>query len=416
MYNLHFDQAGFPSIDESIKIEKDLHVELQYQGNPVPLPQWFREGKTATLTRFSMLQNFPSYLQTSAPKNSILHELQSRQNYKPQGRLPYSSEMTRLALLLRYTSLQSYKILLKHFPLPSVSLQAKLKSSSVDAVTAAKLLRKKNAISEDVVLMADEMYLQKKAQYGGGDYVGADEDGNLYKGIMVFMICGLKKTIPIVVKASPETKLNGTWIAEKLEECVATLAAKGFRVRAIVTDNHSANVAAFNLLLKKFPREGVYFKHPNNSTNTYLFFDNVHLLKNVRNYLLNCHKFVFPSFSFQIKDQVVASSENGYVSWIDLQTVHKEDAKLMANLRKAPKLSFEALHPEHNKQNVSLAAAIFHETTIAGCRAYLPDRADMASFISLINTWWTIVNSKQRFHPNALGNAMSRVMEKLNLC
>ena len=215
MYNLHFNQAGFSSIDESIKIDKDLHGEFQYQGNPVSLPQWFREGKTATLTRFSMLQNFPSYLQTSAPKNSILNELQSRQNYKPQSRLPYSSEMIRLALLLRYTSLQSYKILLKHFPLPSVSLLAKLKSSSADAVTAAKLLRKKNAISEDVVLMADEMYLQKKAQYGGGDYVGADEDGNLCKGIMVFMICGLKKTIPIVVKASPETKLNGTWIAEK---------------------------------------------------------------------------------------------------------------------------------------------------------------------------------------------------------
>ena len=175
-------------------------------------------------------------------------------------------------------------------------------------------------------------------------------------------------------------------------------------MRAIVTDNHSANVA-FNLLLKKFPSEELYFKHPNNSTNTYLFFDNVHLLKNVRNNLLNCHKFVFPSFSFQIKDRVVASSENRYVSWIDLQTVYKEDAKLMANLWKAPKLSFEALHPERNKQNVNLAAAIFHETTIAGCRAYLPDRADMASFISLINTWWTIVNSKQRFHPNALGNA-----------
>ena len=32
------------------------------------------------------------------------------------------------------------------------------------------------------------MYLQKAAQYQDGDYVGADENGELYKGIIVFMI------------------------------------------------------------------------------------------------------------------------------------------------------------------------------------------------------------------------------------
>ena len=83
-----------------------------------------------------------------------------------------------------------------------------------------------------------------------------------------------------------------------------------------------------------------------------------------------------------------------------------ENAKLGANLRKAPKLSFESLHPGHNKQNVNLALAIFHESTIAGCKAYLPDRTDMAAFLSLINTWWTIVNSNQRYHPNPTRNAI----------
>ena len=83
-----------------------------------------------------------------------------------------------------------------------------------------------------------------------------------------------------------------------------------------------------------------------------------------------------------------------------------EDAKLGANLRKAPKLSFESLHPGHNKQNVNLALAIFHESTIAGCKAYLPDRTDMAAFLSLINTWWTIVNSNQRYHPHPTGNTI----------
>ena len=276
----------------------------------------------------------------------------------------------------------------------------------MDSIKAAQVLRENKAISEDIILMADEMYLRKKVQYSGGEYVGADKDGNLYKGIVVYMVCGLKKTLPIVVKTSPETKLNGTWMSEQLEECVCTLAEAGFKVRAIVTDNHSANVAAFSMLRKKFPGEGFFFQHPKNSTKIYLFFDNVHLIKNVRNNLLNCHKFVFPSFSFQIKNKVVASSDAGFISWSDMQSLLTRDVKLEANLRKASKLSFEALHPGHNKQNVNLALAIFHETTIAASKAYFPDRIDMAGFLSLINTWWTIANSKQQYYPNALGNAI----------
>ena len=102
--------------------------------------------------------------------------------------------MIRLALLLRYKSLQCYKILVEHFPLPSLSSLAKLKSSSVDAIKAAQLIRKNGAISDDIILMADKMYLQKKVQYSGGDYVSADNDGNLYKEIFVFMISELKKS------------------------------------------------------------------------------------------------------------------------------------------------------------------------------------------------------------------------------
>ena len=101
-------------------------------------------------------------MQTSTTKYPTLNELQNRQNYKLQGRPPYSSELIRLSLLLRYTSLQSYKILLEYFPLPSLSLLAKLKSSSVDSIKAAQVLRENKAISEDIIFMADEMYLRKK--------------------------------------------------------------------------------------------------------------------------------------------------------------------------------------------------------------------------------------------------------------
>ena len=46
-------------------------------------------------------------------------------------------------------------------------------------------------ISEDVVLMFDEMYLQKCEEYCGGEIIGANENNELYKGLLSFTIVGL---------------------------------------------------------------------------------------------------------------------------------------------------------------------------------------------------------------------------------
>ena len=47
-------------------------------------------------------------------------------------------------------------------------------------------------------------------------------------------------------------------------------------------------------------------------------------------------------------------------------------------------------------QNVSLAQAIFDESTIAAVKSYLPERHDMAGFLTVIQKWWIIANSKER--------------------
>ena len=70
---------------------------------------------------------------------------------------------------------------------------------------------------------------------------------------------------------------------------------------------------------------------------------------------------------------------------------------MQANIRKAPKLTYERLHPGNKKQNVQLALNIYHETTTAAISSYFPDREDATEFIRLINTWWNISNSKYMF-------------------
>ena len=128
-------------------------------------------------------------------------------------------------------------------------------------------------------------------------------------------------------------------------------------------------------------------------------------MKNVRNNLFNANKFVFPSFTFNVQE-VVINSPDGYISWSDLHSIYDQDSKLPANLRKANKLTYRAMHPGNNKQSVNLALSILHESTIAASKSYFPERKDISGFLSLIHTWWTIVNSRDRFCSNQLGNAV----------
>ena len=51
-------------------------------------------------------------------------------------------------------------------------------------------------------MIFDEMYLQKRQEYFGGEMIGGDDEGELYKGIICFMIVGLKESIPYVIKKS----------------------------------------------------------------------------------------------------------------------------------------------------------------------------------------------------------------------
>ena len=53
-YNLVFDkQTKFPKIQELIKVDSDLHVQLQYNDIPVPLLQWFVQGHNARLKKIA---------------------------------------------------------------------------------------------------------------------------------------------------------------------------------------------------------------------------------------------------------------------------------------------------------------------------------------------------------------------------
>ena len=141
-----------------------------------------------------MMQNFPNYIRLEVEQRfSVLEE---RKELRFKKKRIFSSSVIPYSLLLRYTSLQTYRLLMKEFSFPSLSLLKKTTEGQLDAVKCAKSLKSQGVISEDVVLMFDEMYLQKCEEYCGGEIIGANENNELYKGLLSFMIVGKKKISP----------------------------------------------------------------------------------------------------------------------------------------------------------------------------------------------------------------------------
>ena len=100
-----------------------------------------------------MLENFLAYFLSQTEKfDSIFEKLRK---YKFKKRPVHSASVIQFALLLRYTSIQSYRILQKDFPLPSISLWKKVCSGAIDAEKCAQTLKNEGKISEDVCLLFD---------------------------------------------------------------------------------------------------------------------------------------------------------------------------------------------------------------------------------------------------------------------
>ena len=220
-----------PTVTEPIVIDDDLHVKLFFSGSPIPLPPSFVKGKDCRLTKKSYLENFPPYIRSFSDNRAtnIMDELQQIRYKKPDDRPKFTSELLQLAQMLRYTSLPAYQLLVKHFPLPSVSLLKRLSQGGLEPLKAVKLLQNERKIDKDIVLLTDEMYLQKELQFQQGKLIGCDENGNLFRGIMTFMIVGVRKNVPLVVKAVPESKIKGKWLSGQIIEAIQSLHEIGFQ-------------------------------------------------------------------------------------------------------------------------------------------------------------------------------------------
>lgn len=90
-------------------------------------------------------------------------------------------------------------------------------------------------------------------------------------------------------------------VKKETDDCILKLNKTGFKICAVVADDHSANVNAFSYLRSICDgdkKRCIYDSANNRLFKTYLFFDMVCLLKIIRNTHRSRKKIAFLSFGF----------------------------------------------------------------------------------------------------------------------
>ena len=126
-----------------------------------------------------------------------------------------------------------------------------------------------------------------------GHLIDAATNGELYKDIVSFM------TIAII-KFVLELKIHADWLKNEITGCLKVLTDYGFKVHMIIRNNHICNTSAYHKILNQFntPYNNLYFMYE--SQKIYLCFDTVHMIKGIRNNLLNANASCFQHLLLRI--------------------------------------------------------------------------------------------------------------------
>jgi hypothetical protein len=151
-----------------------------------------------------------------------------------------------------------------------------------------------------VCLLFDEIYVKPKIIYTGNNVIGVASNSDIFQAastLQVFMIKSLLSHNKDVVALLPVKNMNSQFLYEQTTKVLTLLHNCGYEVVTIITDNNKVNVKLLTQLSGE-QKLNIFIEHPcDKSKNFFLLFDNVHLLKNIRNNWLNekTKTFIFPS-------------------------------------------------------------------------------------------------------------------------
>lgn len=317
----------------------------------------------------------------------------------------YSPDTVAFAFHLMCISSTVYEMLReKMLILPSISYLRRLSAvfaadkSCSDEVSAYSVYLKSKADllqmhERQVILMLDEIHVNRRSSYKGGRIVGMASNavGSEASTVQAFMMCSLLSSNKDVAAMVPVTNLTATYLVDITKRVIDLLESAGYYVFCIISDNNRVNRNMFSLLCNGVLQPCI--KHPlNPERKLFLMFDSVHLLKCIRNNWLGQsdydHTFLCPG----IVNEMLCKASFAHVR--DLYSSEKNSV-----LKLAPNLTHKSIFPNSlERQNVKLALKVFDEKTAAALVEYGTanqiDTSGTHVFICLIIKLFKILNVK----------------------
>ena len=199
-------------------------------------------------------------------------------------------------------------------------------------------------------MIFDEIYLQKCEEFFGGETLGVDERGEIFKGMLSLCLWGWRLILISSLIVSQKEKWTDilpwtTWMRSSWIRFQHSWLRQW--------QPHYSNVSAYMKLFSHYEIDSSDLHITFNSKRIYLFYDSVHLMKSIRNNLHNHKGLLFPPYDFEEFDDGICVPA-GEIRWQIFCHIHEEDKKLDAHLRAAPKIIASVIPPLEVVSRVSL--------------------------------------------------------------
>lgn len=311
------------------------------------------------IQKTTIMRNFENFTKNMSESAKLFTRMQFMEGRKKKQGRRFTQEEKILSLSLFKKSPKAYKLMCKHFTLPSrkvlKSLLAQIKlSPGINPLIFEEL---KETVSNMVVqdrlctLIFDEMSITPQLHYNiytddlvGFENYGKEKTANFANHVLVFMVKGVKRNFKQPVAYYFTQTLKTTKLKEIINEVITNVQATGLKIIATVCDQSSTNVSAINNLIaeakqtylqvgKEWRKDIILI----NNNEIIPLYDTPHLIKGIRNNLLN-------------KEMIyVHESKIKNVKWEYFQRVFAAD-RSHGELRLLPKLTIEHIEPEKIKK------------------------------------------------------------------
>lgn len=238
-------------------------------------------------------------------------------------------------------------------------------------------------------LQIDEIYVKKKVDYKNGKLYGFAENDTgteAARTIVGVLISSAFGNFKDVVSLTPVIDVKAEQLTRIVEDSCLLLDKCGFIVVIIIADNNKVNQKLFQNLCGK----GNFQVDLDNGFITLCTNDSVHIAKCLRNNWVNQRDFdktfCYPCFN--------DFSRICFAKFSVLRAIYAKESGAL--IKTAPRLNYKTVYPSTiERQKVSLALNIWHESTIAAVKKYTDNESDQtAAFLEIIWKWWNIMNIK----------------------